>query len=53
MFKKTAKNTEIKKFTPSDVQKLTEKELKQTMGGYMENIVCLDPITDKYYPCPA
>ncbi|MXO04044.1 hypothetical protein [Flavobacterium sp. HBTb2-11-1] len=51
MFKKTAKNTEIKKFTPSDVQRLTEKELKQTMGGYQYPNLCFDYESGKYYKC--
>jgi len=51
MFKKTVTNKEVKKFTSSDVQKLTEKQLKQTLGGYQEGLICYDEWTGKKIPC--
>lgn len=51
MFKKISKTKEVKKFVAQDVQKLTVKELKQTMGGYQEPILCYDEIRNRYYKC--
>ncbi|MFD2041634.1 hypothetical protein ACFSJW_19895 [Flavobacterium artemisiae] len=51
MFKKISKTKEVKKFVAQDVQKLTVKELKQTMGGYQEPILCYDEFRNRYYPC--
>ncbi len=51
MFDKKTKDKEVKKFLPSDVQKLTEKQLKQTMGGYQYPHLCYDEIRNRYYKC--
>lgn len=48
---KISKTKEVKKFLPKDVKKLTEKELKQIMGGYREDEICYDEIRNRYYPC--